>query len=181
MDLSSQLETVTGDLEDQNAIRRDWKRRAEAAEGAMVGFQTSVSSVSPHLTRTQSKNPFILVLVDGDGYLFRDNYLKDVESGGGDAAHGLLSEINATITTAKLQSLSPDSQVVVNVYANKQGLTGALLEAGVISRPNDLEEFFCKFTQSQTHFQFIDCGPGKERVDAKLRGADISNFTKHAC
>ncbi|ERF75791.1 hypothetical protein EPUS_01621 [Endocarpon pusillum Z07020] len=153
VDLSSQLEVVTGDLEDQNAIRRDWKRRAEAAEGAI------------------SQNPFISVLIDGDGYLFRDSYLKDVESGGGDAAHRLLSEIKATIKAAQLQSLSPDSQVVVNVYANKQGLTGALLEAGVISRPNDLEEFFCKFTQSQTHFQFIDCGPGKERVDAKLREA----------
>lgn len=172
---------VTGDLEDQNAIRRDWKRRAEAAEGAMVGFPNAVLSVSPRLTHAQSKNPFILVLIDGDGYLFQDNYLKNVEFGGGDAAHKLLSEIKDKTGVDQLQSLPPDTQVVVNIYANKRGLTGALLEAEVISHPNDMEEFFCKFTQSETHFQLIDCGPGKERVDAKLRGADSSNFAEHAC
>ena len=131
-------------------------------------------------TGIQSKNPFVLVLIDGDGYLFRDNYLKDGESGGGDAAHRLLSDIKDCIKAARLPSLPTDFQVVVNLYANKRGLTSALLEAEVISRPNDLEEFFCKFTQSQTHFQFIDCGPGKERVDAKLRGADNSNCAQHA-
>lgn len=120
----------------------------------------------------QSRSPFILVLIDGDGYLFQDCYLKDPESGGGDAAHRLLSEVKDRVKAAQVQSLSFDYQVVVNVYANKRGLTGALLDAGIITRPNDLEEFFCKFTQSQTHFQFVDCGPGKERVDAKLRGAD---------
>lgn len=36
-DLSTQLEQATGDLEDHNVIRRDWKRRAEAAEGEIVG------------------------------------------------------------------------------------------------------------------------------------------------
>lgn len=61
---------------------------------------------------------------------------------------------------------------MVNVFANKRGLTGALLEGGVIPHPSQLEEFFCRFTQSQAHFQFIDCGTGKERVDVKLRGTD---------
>jgi len=120
----------------------------------------------------QSRYPFILVLIDGDGYLFQENYLKDPESGGADAAHRLLSEIKDVVTAARLQSMSFDYQVVVNVYANRRGLTGALLEAGIISRPNDLEAFFYKFTQSQTHFQFIDCGPGKERVDTKIRGTE---------
>ncbi len=104
-----------------------------------------------------------------------------MESGGGDAAHKLLSEIKNATKAAQLPSWPPDFQVVVNIYANKRGLTGALLEAEIISHPNDLEEFFCKFTQSQTHFQLIDCGPGKERVDAKLRGAESSHLAEHAC
>lgn len=119
----------------------------------------------------QSKNPFILVLIDGDGYIFQESYLKDAESGGRDAAHRLLSEVKDCVKAAGVQSLSSDHHVMVNVYANKRGLTGALLDAGTISHPNDLEEFFCKFTQSQSHFHFLDCGPGKERVDAKIRGA----------
>jgi hypothetical protein len=165
------LEVVTGDLEDQNAIRRDWKRRAEIAESAIVG-----SSIQSLLCRRiwhghQSKNPFILVLIDGDGYLFEDDYLKNAESGGGDAAHRLLSAVQDCVRAAQLQGLSSDSPIMINIYGNKRGLTGALLEAEIITHPRDLENFFCKFTQSHTHFQYIDCGPGKERADAKLRGA----------
>lgn len=126
-------------------------------------------------TSTQAKIPFILVLVDGDGYLFQDSYFKDGGSGGGDAAHRLLSEVRKCVKGAKLQNLQSEYHVMINVYANKRGLIGTLLTDGVISHPNDLEAFFCRFTQSQTHFQFIDCGAGKERVDAKLRGADIKS------
>jgi hypothetical protein len=121
---------------------------------------------------SQSKNPFVLVLVDGDGYIFHDQYLKNPESGGGDAAHRLLSEVRDCINAAQLHSLPPDSEIVVNIYANKRGLTGALLDAGTIPNSTDLENFLCKFTQSQAYFQFVDCGPGKERVDAKVRGAE---------
>ncbi len=129
----------------------------------------------------QSKNTFILVLIDGDRYIFQENHLRDIETGGAKAAHRLLAEVKDSVQAAQLHHLSSDYQVVVNVYANKRGLTGALLEAGIISRPSDLEEFFCKFTQSQAHFQFVDCGPGKERVDAKIRGADIHSFLKTYC
>jgi hypothetical protein len=174
-----QLEQATGDLEDQNKIRRDWKRRAEWAENATVGrseafchFTGSVASDDG----MQSRNPFTLVLIDGDGYIFKGNYLKNTQSGGGEAAHHLLSAVRDRIKAAQLQDLSLDQQILVNVYANRRGLTGALLEAGIISHPNDLEEFFCKFTQSQAHFQFVDCGAGKERVDAKLRGTHRCGF-----
>jgi hypothetical protein len=129
----------------------------------------------------QSRYPFILVLIDGDGYLFQENYLKDPKSGGGDAAHRLLSEVKDRVKAARLQSMSFDYQVVVNVYANKRGLTGALLDAGIISHPNDLEDFFFKFTQTQTLFQFIDCGPGKERVDTKIRGIYRVQISIHLC
>jgi len=44
------LEEVTGDLEDQNAIRRDWKRRAEAAESIIVGLSAQLSSALAVLT-----------------------------------------------------------------------------------------------------------------------------------
>lgn len=59
---------------------------------------------------------------------------------------------------------------MVNVYANKAGLAKTLYEAGMIKSPILLESFFTSFTQSRPLFQFVDCGPGKERVDSKLRG-----------
>lgn len=130
---------------------------------------------------SQSRNPFILVLVDGDGYIFHDQYLKNPESGGGDAAHRLLSQVTECINAAQSHTLPPDSEILVYIYANKRGLTGALLEAGIISNPTELENFLCKFTQSQAHFQFVDCGPGKERVDAKVRGAEFASLVGFFC
>lgn len=112
-------------------------------------------------------------MIDGDGYQFQDSHFKDGGSGGGAAAHRLLSEVQNCVRATQSQNFSAEYQVMVNVYANKRGLVGALVTDGVISHPNDLDDFFCRFTQSQTHFQFIDCGAGKERVDAKLRGSDM--------
>lgn len=61
-------------------------------------------------------------------------------------------------------------ELMVNVYANKSGLARALYDAGMIDHPNSLETFFQSFSRGKSLFQFIDCGPGKERADAKLRG-----------
>ena len=59
---------------------------------------------------------------------------------------------------------------MVNVYANKVGLARTLYDAGMIDHPNAFETFFQSFTRGKSLFHFIDCGPGKERADAKLRG-----------
>jgi hypothetical protein len=61
-------------------------------------------------------------------------------------------------------------EVMVNVYANKTGLARTLYDAGMTDHPNGIETFFQSFSRGKSLFQFIDCGPGKERADAKLRG-----------
>ena len=58
------LEAAKSDLEDQTALRRSWKKRAEIAELSLV------------------RNQFVLALVDGDRYIFTDKYLKDTQKWG---------------------------------------------------------------------------------------------------
>ena len=113
---------------------------------------------------------FVLVLVDGDGYIFQSKFFQNKESGGAEAAQQLLSDVKTYVKANPSKDISTDFEVMVNVYANKKGLAKTLTEAGYLSGEAELESFFRQFNQSQPLFHFIDCGYGKESADAKLRG-----------
>ena len=154
--LSSELLTVQSDLDDERNTRRTWKKRAEEAEAAI-------------------QRKFVIVLIDGDGYIFRKAFFKAIAvAGGSKAANDLYTEVlNNLKATEQLPGITQDCDVLVNVYAHKAGLARTLAAADFLARPSDIDQFFCSFSQSRSLFQFIDCGPGKERADAKLRGMPI--------
>lgn len=149
----NELRTVRSDLDDERHTRREWKRKAEQATAAI-------------------ERKYSVVLVDGDGYIFQKALYQAVASSGGSrAANDLYTEVVDYLKQQGLLSNSTLSyDVVVNVYANKVGLARALVHANYLDHPAKLDQFFCSFSQGQRLFQFIDCGPGKERADAKLRG-----------
>ena len=151
--LSSDLLAVQSDLDHERNTRRTWKKRAEEAEASI-------------------RRKFVVVLVDGDGYIFRKAFFKAVAvSGGSKAANDLHTEVlNNLRDPQRSTGISPDCDVLVNIYACKAGLAKALAAANFLARPADIDQFFCSFSQSRSLFQFIDCGRGKERADAKLRG-----------
>jgi hypothetical protein len=113
---------------------------------------------------------FVLVLVDGDGYIFQPRFFQNRDSGGAAAAQQLLSDVKSYVKTNVAEAIATDVDVMVNVYANKKGLAKTLAEAGYLSGEAELEGFFRQFNQSHPLFHFIDCGYGKESADAKLRG-----------
>lgn len=151
--LDIERNTLQSDLDDERNTRRTWKKRAEEAELAI-------------------QRKFVVVLVDGDGYPFRKAFYDALAtSGGSKAANELYNEVINNLKTAEARSdINADCDVLVNIYANKNGLARALTACDYISHPSQIDQFFCSFTQSRSLFQFIDCGHGKERVDAKLRG-----------
>ncbi|KAL9619171.1 MAG: hypothetical protein Q9160_006180 [Pyrenula sp. 1 TL-2023] len=156
--LREQLDHITSDLEDQSRLRRDYKLRAELAEKA------------------NSRNPYVLVLVDADGYIFNEKWLKDSESGGIEAAYGLRTEVLRYLKRQVGLNLPSEYDIVVNMYANQRGLAKAIVEAGFLPDTSAFDNFVCKLNQSQPLFLWADCGPGKERVDAKIR----ENYRFHA-
>jgi len=149
----NELKTLRGDLDDERNTRREWKRKAEEAAAA-VGRKYST------------------VLVDGDGYIFHKALYQAVAtSGGSRAANDLYNAVSEYLKQeGLLGSNNSNYDVVVNVYANKLGLARALVAAGYLDHPSQLDQFFCSFSQGQPLFHFIDCGPGKERADTKLKG-----------
>lgn len=61
-------------------------------------------------------------------------------------------------------------RVMVRVYVNFTGLSGALIRKGIIASSNDLCLFANGFTSSEPLFDFVDVGSTKEVADYKIRG-----------
>ena len=108
------------------------------------------------------------MLLDGDGIVFQEGYLKDGGAGGSSAAHDLHNTVRRY-----MDDMIDDSrnwQIMVMMFANLDGLSRKLAHIGMIQHPGVLNEFASSFSLSQPMFNFIDVGRGKERADHKLKG-----------
>ena len=123
----------------------------------------------------QERDAFILILIDGDGMIFNDEYTKNGESGGKEAATLLWGFVRDYITQ-KMPNLSSDYKLVTRVYANLKGLGDACHRSGLLERASLIEEFARGFTGSKQLFDFVDVGMGKDRADDKISGTYLPVF-----
>lgn len=104
-----------------------------------------------------------MCLLDGDGCIFSENYLKDGEEGGKLAAATLKQEILTTSAEGAIGTLC------VFIYMNQSGLRDTLAANHVCS-VTQFTDFVLGFNRSTELFSIVDVGKGKEAADAKLRG-----------
>ncbi|KAI3579377.1 hypothetical protein IWW34DRAFT_440176 [Fusarium oxysporum f. sp. albedinis] len=129
------------DILDQYAVLiKDYKRLKSDYEEDREGRERY-----KQLARGQERNPFTLVVVDGDGYIFDERFVKDGEEGGSRAAKQLNDTIKDSLRRKGLESC----EVMVRVYANLTGLSKALCKNGLAD--------------------FIDAGELKENADFKVK------------
>lgn len=160
--MEKRLAELVADLDDERTNRRSWRQQAEI------------------LKQSIERNRFVVVLIDGDGYHFnRTFYMNSSESGGAQAAHTLYTDVQQYLKASKQPSIG-DIEVMVIVCFNKQVPARALVDADIIQRSSQLDEFFWSFTSSRSLFQVIDCGPGKERADSKLRGKTVPGWAEYS-
>ena len=128
------------------------------------------------LARGQERNPFVLVLVDGDGYIFDDDLISDGAEGGQRAAQLLDSAVKRSLRERGLENC----RVMVRVYANLSGLSKVLSKAKLAGpEKRSLAPFTANFTRSQEMFDFVDAGELKENADFKIR-ALFRQFVENA-
>lgn len=99
--------------------------------------------------------------------IFDDSFIKQGAAGGNEAAARLWTALHVQVEALDLPS---DVKVVTRVYANLKGLGDACAKAGIIARPDIIEEFARGFTGSKQLFDFVDVGAGKDRADDKISG-----------
>ena len=118
------------------------------------------------LAKGQERNPFVLVLVDGDGYVFDDDLVNSGAEGGQEAARILNDTIKFSLRQRGLEHCS----IMVRVYANLVGLSKSLSRAKLIgAEKRSLAPFVASFNRSNELFDFVDAGEFKENADSKVR------------
>ncbi|KAM4063667.1 putative ccch zinc finger dna binding protein [Hirsutella rhossiliensis] len=118
------------------------------------------------MARGQERNPFVLVLVDGDGYVFHESLLSKGADGGSHAAQLLHESIKASLQLKGLEHC----QVMVRIYANLAGLSKTLHKVGLAgTERRSLAPFVASFNRSYGLAEFVDAGDLKENADFKLR------------
>lgn len=117
----------------------------------------------------QARDPFILVLIDGDGMIFEDHLLKKGEAGGKESAAILWSATRDYVNEV-MPDLSSNYKIVVRIYANLKGLGEVCHRATILENPATAENFARGFTGSKQLFDFVDVGIGKDRADDKISG-----------
>ncbi|KAJ4983239.1 CCCH zinc finger dna binding protein [Stagonosporopsis vannaccii] len=138
-----------------------------AGEVAWLAQKPAYEQAIQQYERALSENPFVMVLIDGDGMIFHDNYVRDGEAGGRRAASHLDTAVRNWIENED-KNVPLNSRVICRIYANVRGLGNVLVKIGAIEAAEDFEDFVRGFTQAKTMFDFIDVGAGKDRADEKI-------------
>ncbi|KAF3760326.1 hypothetical protein M406DRAFT_53057 [Cryphonectria parasitica EP155] len=142
-------------LEEHQRLKSDYEEERDARERYK------------QLARGQERNPFVLVLIDADGYVFDDRLVGAGAEGGSRAAQLLNDGIKTSLRRKGLEHCD----IVVRAYANVAGLSKALSKSGLLgAEKRSLAPFIAHFNRSYPLTDFVDAGELKENADFKLRG-----------
>lgn len=158
--LQSQLDEVQAKLVD---AKFDLEYLKCSQETEMV---TSPAQNRPlgHVTAS----PFVIVLIDGDGYDWAaDIYAASEVEPGHRAASRIKQEVHKYVLDLP-DSIPIHAKIVCRHYRNDRGRKKYLKATWNIVR--EMESFNQKFSESDPLFDHIDAGQGKERVDDKIKG-----------
>ncbi|KAF2724698.1 hypothetical protein K431DRAFT_281647 [Polychaeton citri CBS 116435] len=117
------------------------------------------------LARQRERNPFVLVLVDGDGYTFHDDLVSRGSEGGAQAARRLQNAVRQGLHAQNLQGC----RIVTRIYCNVAVISKALAKAKLCGpEKRSLAPFVASFNQSETLSDFVDVGDSIGSVKSKV-------------
>ena len=157
--LTQALEDAELDLADARKSRREFQQETQNLKNQLQQLNASNDDM-------QNSHPYVAVLIDGDGCLFQEKFIRDGIEGGKSAAYALRAAV-----MEQCGDMASKMDIVVKICANQGGLATAMRLSGSIANEQTFKQFCIGFTQSKASFDFVDVGPGKERADAKIRGA----------
>ncbi|KAF2826443.1 hypothetical protein CC86DRAFT_370437 [Ophiobolus disseminans] len=153
-ELLSQLKVATEEL---RKVIRDLEVEATARRGLQQQNKELASKLTGKL--------YVLIIIDADGYLFQR--MNEGERGGRYIADKLVATV-----TQLVEGLGKDLEqcdVVVETYANTEGLGQALVARGQVRCVEELRAFYTGFVCRQRMFGHVDVGRGKENADQRIR------------
>ena len=155
------------------------KQRAESTQRLLAESQGKLAQIKD----VRVTNPFALVLIDGDGYIYPENLLRQGTQGGETAAHFLRHGLEHWIERdPRFQNTDASHwHIKLRIYLNLEGLSWALHNAKLVPDRQTLRQFMTGFTRNQQLFDVIDVGPGKERTDYKIKANFDNEIFNSSC
>ncbi|KAF2116207.1 hypothetical protein BDV96DRAFT_573557 [Lophiotrema nucula] len=143
-------------LKEYGQLLDDYKilRKAYQQKGTGVAVPLITNGVSSP-TQEKPRNPYVLVLIDGNGYIFNDELVKEKEEGGMRAARMLNDAVEK-----HLRDSIPDlrsHRVVVRIYADLTTVSKNLAKSKLVGlEKRSLAAFTAGFTRAINLFDFVD-------------------------
>nr|XP_036585813.1 c-x8-c-x5-c-x3-h zinc finger protein [Colletotrichum truncatum]KAF6796004.1 c-x8-c-x5-c-x3-h zinc finger protein [Colletotrichum truncatum] len=174
------IKELQGSYGEENQLLKQELRNAKLdLEHATVSrreLQHTLSGLESDYNYIKNRNPYVLILIDGDGLLFQETLINQGIEGGKQAAYALRSAVAEYVG-----SQSGEVEIIAKVCANLSGLGRAMRRDGCLDSEGYLKDFSLGFTQAKASFDFIDVGHGKERADSKIKEATRWHLRNHNC
>lgn len=120
------------------------------------------------------RNPFVLVLIDGNELIFRTTFLSQGDQGGRLAARALFQAVNE-YAFSTIANLSIETKVIARVYVDLEDLCSLCLRAGLVNHGSQVKSFVRGFCQDKALFDFVDVGmKGRAVVFDKMEGTKLT-------
>ncbi|KAI8965412.1 hypothetical protein F5Y11DRAFT_313030 [Daldinia sp. FL1419] len=135
-------------------------------------YQARANDATRKLTDIRHKtdvNSFVIAIIDGDGAVFRDDWIRQGEEGGAMAAHQLRDDIKKHLKESYPDINIETWHIMVQVVLYLEGLSKKLFAVDLAKSMSELSAFARGFSRAQGLFSFIDVGKGKEQADFKVR------------
>lgn len=167
--LDKEFRDVSNDLQRERVAARQTQEESKSLMRQLEELQEAVE-----------RSSFVLVLIDADadGYIFKEDYYKDID-GGRNAALDLEAAVREY-----LKSSHPDLSsmpIMIKAFANADGLAPLLVRAKLLKSPESLTSFAKGFSQARDASDFVLVGSGKDRADEKIKGTFQQFISNPTC
>lgn len=109
-----------------------------------------------------------MVLLDGEGLIFRDEFLQQGERGGRDAAAQLSVALQRYVGKHFPGIASP--KIMTKIYINTKALGDMCIRGGVLNDLSLIADFVRAFNETIPLFEIVDIGPEKDSACYTIGG-----------
>ncbi|RMZ74557.1 Zinc finger CCCH-type [Pyrenophora seminiperda CCB06] len=155
-DQSRQVD-LTNLLQEYGQLLEEYKVLKSSYENISFGNTAYLDAKAPTPTEPApavSRNPYVLVLVDGNDYVFNDELISDKEEGGMRAARMLSDAVEKYLHNIPH---ARNGRVIVRIYADLTTLSKQLAKSKVVGlEKRSISSFTAGFTRALSLFDFVD-------------------------
>jgi hypothetical protein len=108
------------------------------------------------------------LLLDGEGIIFKDEFLQLGEQGGRNAAKQLWKSLEDYVATNLSTITKP--KIMTKIYLNVKGLVETYNRGGINLEISTISDFIRGFNETTSFFEIVDVGTGKNKAHDKIKG-----------